>query len=664
VGACDPLWGLEIMALGPGVGAILGALWGASVAWLFAHRAARPRAWGAALALAAPLGGIAISVARFYATPMVHAYDPFVGYFSGTLYDTVVSLAGLRVYRLGSAATIVAAFAVGSTIEQEGETLRWRRGLRPSAIALGSVALLASVAHLAAGPRLGHWHTRGTIEAALGGEHRGERCRVVHATSLSAEDVNRLASDCDAHVVAIEAWLGARGPETISVFAFEDEQQKAALIGASSTNLAKPWRGELYIHDTQYPAPSLGHELAHVVASSIGRGPFRIAGHVGGWLPNPGLIEGLAVAASPKDDELSPAEWGRAMRSLGLLPRLDSLFSLAFLSTHGATAYLASGAFVAWVHERFGAAVLVSWYGGVELPGLVQQSWPELEQGWHASLDALPLEPSAALLAKARFDRPGFFHRRCPRVVDACREEANLWLAQGDAARAVDRLLEARALEPKNPSLAIDLAEASLGLMDQERSTSILESIVAQSDLPTTTRDRARVALADRALLVGNEPAAIAAYDDVLPRTFDEARARSIELRRLVARDEPLRRLVLTSQGAAKRPRGASSLMASALTKLTLERPDDPLSPYLLGRQLFEADQYAAAIEQLELATKRGLASPRLRAEALRNLVVASCALGQGSAARERLERARKDGSLRPARLETLTRLVERCSRR
>jgi Flp pilus assembly protein TadD len=104
--------------------------------------------------------------------------------------------------------------------------------------------------------------------------------------------------------------------------------------------------------------------------------------------------------------------------------------------------------------------------------------------------------------------------------------------------------------------------------------------------------------------------------------------------------------------------------MASALTTLALERPDDPLPAYLLGRQLFEADQYAAAIEPLELAMQRGLGSPRLRAEAHRNLVVASCALGDGPSARDRLERARADGSLRPARLDTLERLVERCTRR
>ena len=44
------------------------------------------------LALAGPLGGIAISVARFYGSPMIFAYDPFFGYFSGALYDTVVDV--------------------------------------------------------------------------------------------------------------------------------------------------------------------------------------------------------------------------------------------------------------------------------------------------------------------------------------------------------------------------------------------------------------------------------------------------------------------------------------------------------------------------------------------------------------------------------------------
>ena len=59
------------------------------------------------LGLAGPLGGIAIGFGRFYTSPMVFGFDPFVGYFAGPLYDTVVD-PGVRLlsYRVGSLASL------------------------------------------------------------------------------------------------------------------------------------------------------------------------------------------------------------------------------------------------------------------------------------------------------------------------------------------------------------------------------------------------------------------------------------------------------------------------------------------------------------------------------------------------------------------------------
>src|SRR5438445_687581 len=62
-----------------------------------------------AAAIAGPIGGVALSVYRFYTSPMIFAFDPFVGYFSGTLYDTLIEPGNaLLTYRLGSLATLVA----------------------------------------------------------------------------------------------------------------------------------------------------------------------------------------------------------------------------------------------------------------------------------------------------------------------------------------------------------------------------------------------------------------------------------------------------------------------------------------------------------------------------------------------------------------------------
>lgn len=47
---------------------------------------------------------------------------------------------------------------------------------------------------------------------------------------------------------------------------------------------------------------------------------MHVAGKLGGVLPNPGLIEGLAVATSPDDDELTDEQWARAMMDLKIDP--------------------------------------------------------------------------------------------------------------------------------------------------------------------------------------------------------------------------------------------------------------------------------------------------------------------------------------------------------
>src|SRR5690606_19571073 len=115
--------------------------------------------------------------------------------------------------------------------------------------------------------------------------------------------------DCDAHVRALERWFDAAYPHRIVAFVFESEAQKGRLMGAASTYIAKPWRREIYIQMGRYPHPVLGHELAHVVAGEFGEGPFAVAGALGGLLPDPGRIEGVATAAAPREnDSLTLAE--------------------------------------------------------------------------------------------------------------------------------------------------------------------------------------------------------------------------------------------------------------------------------------------------------------------------------------------------------------------
>ncbi len=663
VGLCDVLNGMENLALGPGIGLALAGAWGAVAAELGRGRKRRHAVLRSVIALAAPIGSIGVGVARFYTSPMIFGYDPFVGYFSGTLYDTVIDLDGLLTYRCGSVATLFAGFvaALHLTHGARGKVVFQSIG-RPGLLTLGILSAATSMGISLAGPDLDHWHTRATIAEDLGSAIEGERCRVVHARAIAPDRAQRFARECEGHVVQVERWLGVRGPATVTVFLFESAAQKQRMMGAAGTNIAKPWRAEVYVQDASYPHRVLGHEIAHVIAAGAARGPFEIAGSVGGWLPNPGLIEGLAVAASPRDEDLSPMDWAKAMKDLDLLPNLESLFTLSFLGESSALAYTVSGAFVGWVRDTYGGEVVVAWYGGADLREATGKSWSELQAAWHAELDAIKLPEAARVQAAAKFDKPGFFKRRCPRTVDGCRERAGTLGEAGDTVGAMAELERALELEPAHVALQIDKAELLLLSSKVEEGEAALRRLADDESVARHHRDRALRAIGDLAFARGDTEVARKAFEEVLSRTVDANGKRALAVKLAATKDAALRpALVALLVGVVgKRPdKLAATELLGALDR---ERPGDGLPAYLLARGRIDADDYEAAAERLDRALARKIDVPFVRAEALRLRVVTACALGDGAGARRWLEEYGRDPDVSDARYGTSLRLVSRCA--
>src|SRR5207248_653831 len=88
----------------------------ATAAGVFAGLLARGRRIAVALALAIVLASIAWGLWRFYTTPPVFAFDPFVGWFPGSLYDEELEvsralLVARGIHLLGACAALVLAAA-------------------------------------------------------------------------------------------------------------------------------------------------------------------------------------------------------------------------------------------------------------------------------------------------------------------------------------------------------------------------------------------------------------------------------------------------------------------------------------------------------------------------------------------------------------------------
>lgn len=689
IGICE-LWGaLLYYAQTAAFGCVMGGAWGAVVGELVAAmvrrgRIVQPRrraAVAVALSLAGPILTAAVSVYRFITSPMIFAYDPFVGFFSGTLYDTVIDAGTpMLTYRAGSLATLVALALFASVLERRadrpfGLVLDLRTRATRARAALGLLCVLTSTGLILAGTRLGHFSTSASIAKDLGAEKHGARCDVVYPSTTREQEANLLVKDCEEQVAAVEQRLGARGPARVRAFFFRDAEDKKRLMGAAHTYIAKPWREEVYLQLGGYPHPVLGHELAHVIAGTFGRGPFRIAGDAGGLIPNPGLIEGVAVAASPDDEDLTDAQWAHAMMQIGILPEMRTIFSLEFLGGASSKSYTLAGAFITWLGETRGFDVVRAWYGGAEITTLTNLDWSALDKAFKDHLTTVPLPDEAASFARAKFARPGIFGRKCPHVVDALRHEADVCRDTQRYAEAIRLYNEAIAKDARDFASQKELATVERRHGDREKGRAALTELATADDtkVPRTYRDRAEEALADAQLIDGDHDGAAARYEALAARTVDEDVARTLEIKALGARD-PAARPAIQALLLGDDKHGADVFLGGvelgawkATARSSPTAPPPALVSYLVGRNLVGRGFFEKGASHLDDALASALPTPRVARETIRQRAVAACALNEADALAKL--RARIEGPDDPfkgasgGRRESTLRLINRCAR-
>jgi hypothetical protein len=672
-GFCDAPLGYELWATGPAPGAALGGAWGAA-AGLFAARFRRVRTFCVLLGLAGPLGSFVMGLGRFYTSPMVFGFDPFVGYFAGPLYDTVVD-PGVRLlsYRMGSAASLLALAVAAWHLRHLAPgryRLAWRG--RPGVALVGTLAAALSLSITLFGSDLGHWSTAASIEQALGRSLVQGRCRVVYSSGIPKPDAERVARECRGHLPEVERYLGARGPEQVTVYLFASDAEKGALMGASRTYIAKPWRAEIYVQAAGFPHPTLGHELAHVVSGSFGPGPFHVAGPLGGLIPDPGRIEGIAVAASPgEDDDFTLFEWSKALLDLNLLPEMQSVFRLGFLAKSSNAAYTVAGAFVSWFHERYGAEALRGWYSGRALESVTAgKSLTQLDREFRQHLSQISLRPELLAMAKARFDRPSIFGRLCPRRVDRDLAIAEGRLGAGDIPGAREAFRGLLDLERDNTRAKLGLAQCDLREGALDAAIARYAALARDPKLSVLERASALEARGDVQVMAAQPRLAVDAYAQVAKLDADEDRQRTLEVKLLAAVSTPsagLRKLLI---GDAVR--GPS--WDEAAPQLGAEAAEgDPLAQYLLGRNLWlhgrpEAalSYLGAALEPIPVQNRRGFTWPPSMSvvrEALRLRLIIACSDPKLPRATlpEDARRLREDPGMPAAKKEAVGRFAKRC---
>ncbi len=673
---CEPSLGFGLLLLGPVTGILLGAVLGSLVgvlcSLLLEGRSFgwKGRVFAALSAAALPLSSLILGLLTFYSTPAIYAYDPFVGYFSGPLYDTVeYDLLRLLSYRVGTFLTLCGVTAAATVlclrIENTRTSLIASTSKRDARVGL-TVALacfLGSTQMTLQGVNLGHRTTSASLVEGLGRVTTRGPCRVHFSPGVSAPEATLIAAECMGHVAQLAEYFEVPPLQQVDVFVFASAEEKRRYIGASTTYIAKPWRKEIYLQPGPFPHPVLGHELAHVVTGAFGQGPFRIAGPLGGVLPDPGRIEGFAEAASPHEhSDATLHEWAAAMKQLDLLPPVARLFQLSFLGDSAAKAYGAAGSFVDFIRAKNGPGALTSWYGGASLTEATGADLGALENEWHTFLDTVEVTPTVLALSEPRFKRPGVFERRCPHAVDRLLAEAGRYC--GIQQRRSERALaEAIALDPARTDAEVQAPRCAwyTGAQDSALTTAVTQAQAEERYSPEARRVAWDLA-GDIQWAKGQAKEAGEAYAAALKLTQRRDAQRELEVK-LWALGKPPEvsaplRLLLAGTPRDERDGGIELALWAG------RGPERDMANYLLMRQALSKHHLLSSREFESAMNPANLPLLSVKVEAARTSLLLACRLAlRGGGAEELTKRvdAYRAHSLSKAQLLEVERLVPRC---
>ena len=651
---CDPWGGLWFFLMGPALSGAMGlvcGLWGGVLA--------QRRAVQMLLAFAPFLACLGIGLWRLYADPVVFAYDPFWGYFSGSVYDEDVSVdtryLWFRTYNLLAAAAAVSAW----WLLVDPGTSRLRRIGPPRKVVaplLLTVGLAVAAGTMGLRPtEFGFTANMRSITEVLSGTRRTEHFVIHYAPrSPDARNIEAIAAEHEFAWQRLHDAMGGRAPDgPIHSFLFQTREQKRTLMGAGGVQVAAPWRRQIYLDHRSFPHPVLQHELAHVFGATIGDPIFGVSRS--GFRINVALVEGLATALAPRaSDRLDLHDQAAVLHRLDKRPPMAAIMGPGFFASASSVAYTAAGSFCLWLIETHGFEPMAELYRNAgDFEAAYATPLRELERKWLAFLETREIEEADVEAQRQRFKRTSVFERPCAHRVAEVRKEIHRSSLRGFFAEAVDWHRTLCELEPGQPEHLIGLSDALVFAGEYEEAIALLDE-TSEEDLTVTLQAVVHERRGDLALWTGDLATAQAGYEEALRLPLSEDRARGLQLKLVGASDPVLAPAIAHYYGLYRTDGDTLQQAIVRLHEATRIRDLDhytALGSYLMARQLLNVQDGPAAMPLLEEALvlrqgDYGLPSQAFTREAQLQLLTASVMAGDYRRAREVVALVRTDPEL------------------
>ena len=595
---CAPGLGLLHYLLGPGVGALV-ALGTAMAVRTYTSK------YRASIVTAIWMSLLCTNLYWFHTRPPIYAFNLFVGFLHGAIYDPVVTIHTewwqFRVVSLLVGICLIAVSRVPISRRMAGRSL-------VLVIYLSALAITSS-----------YQLSGDDIASMLAGRYETEHFTLIYDEDSASDDwVRAIARDHEFRYDQLSEQLGIAPTAKITSFIYRDSHQKQQLMGAGRTYIAKPWSRMIHLNHIQVGAPVLKHELVHIFGAELNSGWLGIPTHFG-VLPMMAIVEGFAVAQEFVKGRLTVHQWSAAMYELGIAPNMDELLSPAgFLAAGSSKAYTLTGSFLSYLSEQYGEDAVASLYAEGDFESAFPHSLKQLTTEWKrflADRQLVQLSASDRKRAEFRFDMPSRFYRTCAlEIAD--------WEQQGRAAFANQSPQKAISLFQKvyDFDRSIDKhLQLMLALMrggEYERAKEQASAILQDERAGSVIRARALQTVADIHWLNGDTTSAHEHFIQLQEMPTSQA-----ALRRNTVAAYATSHTVSPALGTAVRDyltdleKSRTERLATA-EDMAKEYEEDGVVRYLLARQLTANDATDTALQAYQQALALGLPAIALTREA------------------------------------------------
>ncbi len=537
------------------------------------------------------------SVGEGYFTPAIFSYNFLYGYFPGLTYDEALGISWTLIFFRALTVVAGAMFSWCALLLLKHSSPRdsmWTKGriLLNTLFARGrllitGMLIIGIVLVWVFRGALGLESTSGSIQSGLGSRHETEHFIIYYSKgSYDDNEIKWVGQEHEFRLKQVSDAFFIPYHGRIESYIYPSSELKQRYIGTGTTNIAKPWSGQVHITQQSLDA-TLKHELVHVLAGRFGVPVIRAS-------LSTGLVEGLAMAVEWDWGNRTLHQYAAAMRVFGVLPDIEPLMEFAgFASQASSISYVVCGSFCRFLIDRYGMRKMTQVYRNTDYNLTYGRSLHQLVEEWHGFLNRIVVTDQDRDAIDVIFRRPPIFKKVCARVIAQRNIRATKEFEEkrfGEAESLYkESYLEGRGYEAFNGYLVSALKAGDIDVL-----TSALDTIIMREQHPAQYLPLF-ITIGDAYWTSGNHVKAVELYTRVRLADLSPGLDESASLRSFAVRDTEQNNLLRSYFISDVNDSARLNMLDRALSQV----PDRWLVKYLKGRLLLRNRRYDESIRVL-----------------------------------------------------------------